>query len=91
MTGEFSALAVMNRTTNAIAHSGIWRNIILGLIHPILGFFFCAFLSMFLGKFAYYIYLLFPLYSIVLFWRAIATSLAVSEVKAAEGGLLSVP
>ena len=78
---DFLAYACRDLTTGATYSSGVWGNVIMAVILPLFGLFFCGIAGFLLGKFAALIYLGFLAGTGYLIYRAILASTALRLVR----------
>lgn len=75
------AYACRDLTTGATMHSGIWGNVVMAVVLPLFGAFFCGILWLLIGKYALLVYALFLAGAIYLACRAVMTAVALGRVR----------
>lgn len=78
---DFYAYAARDLTTGAILNAGVWGNVIMAVILPIFGLFFCGIASVGLHKYAALLYLLFLAGTVYLIVNAVRASSALKLVR----------
>ncbi len=78
---DLFAYACRDLTTGAVLNSGVWSNVIMAVIMPVFGVFFCGFAGFILGKFAVLLYLGFLVGTGYLIYRAVQASTALRLVR----------
>ena len=78
---DFYAYACRDLTTGAILSAGVWVNVVMAVILPLFGLFFCGIASLMIGKFAVGLYTLFLAGAVYLIVNAVRTSQALKLVR----------
>ena len=74
--------ACRDLTTGAILNSGVWSNLIMAVVLPVFGLFFCGVAGAMLGKYAVLLYLVFLAGTAYFVYSAVVASTALKLVRA---------